>query len=93
MLFPALFSLPTEKNMAQKALPVDSCSHFQAERDQVGTALWSRVHVIIVVVQDPPPPLADPLLGWPGITLSHDDHVTPSMVGVLGLYADEASCC
>ena len=33
--------------------------HFKAERDEVGAALWSHV-CVVVVVEDPLPPLADP---------------------------------
>ena len=36
---------------------VGMVTNFQAERDEVGTALWSHVHVLVVVVVivDPPP--------------------------------------
>ncbi len=69
----------------------------EAERDEVATALWS--HVVVLVFQDQPPggPVASPwggslprgrgvsLEGGSSIMLSPDgDHV---MVGALGLYA------
>ncbi len=52
--------------------PVDKA--FQAECDEVGTALWSHVRVVIV---DPPP----------DARLTPPPNVT---VGALGLYANEA---
>ena len=65
-----------------------------AERDEVNTALWSHVRVVVVdPILHPPsgltpplgwsPPQADP--PWPDITLSRD-----GWQGALGLYADEA---
>ncbi len=53
-------------------------SNKKAERDEVGTALWSPVCVVVVVVQYPPPNWLtphrlNPPLGWhPPITLSRD---------------------
>ncbi len=43
---------------AQRSLGED----FWAERGEVGAALWSHV-CVVVVMEDPPPPLADPLAG------------------------------
>ena len=66
---------------------------FQAERDEVGTASWSHVRVLV----DPPPPpparltshRADPPVTWRYlmITWQRSRDVTE---GALGLHADEA---
>ncbi len=53
------------------------------ERDEVGTALWSHVCIVIVGAQDPTPGGQPVRGGLHCITLSHDS-IT------LGLWADEA---
>ncbi len=70
------------------------CGVFSAERDEVGTALWSHVRVVVVdptTNPNPPPPQANPP-GPAGIALSRDS-ITWSRdrwQGALGLYTDEA---